>query len=147
MTFVRRSLQRHVSQLANESCFWIWKIWLQQAGGKCGAVYCFLLADGNRGVGLPRASLLCPGKGRVLRAQEAFCYSVRVRKPGAASVRGRQPGLGPGCGLRVEFWKRLRNHNREVKKQGQEVLLWACCTKEGGGPRLLVTQEEARLGK
>lgn len=34
-SFVRKSLEWHVSWLGNESCFWIWKIWLQQARGKC----------------------------------------------------------------------------------------------------------------
>lgn len=34
MPFVRKSLERHVSLLGNESCFRTWRVWFQQARGK-----------------------------------------------------------------------------------------------------------------
>ena len=49
--------------------------------------------------------------------------------------------LEQGCCPR----KGKENFNRKEKKQSQKLLF--CCTKEGGDPRLLVTQEEAYLEK
>ena len=108
------------------------------------AFYCFLLADQKqRGWTTPGKPVLFRGR-EGPRGSGVFCYSVQVRKPREAADRanwGYSRAVSWDSGPR----KGKENCNRKEKKQRQKLLF--CCTKEGGDPRPLVTQEEAYLEK
>lgn len=143
-SFVRKSLEWHVSWLGNESCFWIWKIWLQQARGKC-----LLLLPAGRskaeGLDYPRRACFTQGKGGAsgLKSLLLFCAGQGAR--GRLLIEKANQGWSRAVSWELGPRKGKECGNRKEKKQRQKLLF--CCTKEGGDPRLLVTQEEAYLGK
>ena len=141
-SFVPKSLEWHLSWLGNEPCFCIWKLQLLQARGKC---LLLLPAGRSKAEGLdhPRAACFIQGKGGAsgLRSLLLFCAGQETQGGADRANWGYSRAVSWESGPR----KGKENCNRKEKKQRQKLLF--CCTKEGGDPRPLVTQEEAYLEK
>lgn len=127
-----KSLDRHASRLADESGSGIWEL------GSTGTWTGPFIASCGR---FSRAGR--PG-------QDSLC------RQGKGGSWGRGPGGKPGklltqgsASRRAASWESVRKTIERDRKAGAEAETALCsrCTKEGGDPRLLVTPEEACLGK